>query len=332
MNKVYGRIFLLTLFILVISGVVIYSTVDINTIRNLHVFQPWSVALAVLAITIGLILDGTRLMHLVKISGERITLKQSVQVVFGNYFLAMLGPGAAAGAIAQIMFLQKAGIPAGKAAVLAMVRTIVSILFLACCLPFVFLHDAGILPGVSNDVMVAVGSGILLLLVLLVYGIRYNACDYMAVRISRRISSHNVRRKFINVYRDSKTGIQMLVKSPTSLIRVFFESGLSLIFIYMVVPCLMLGLGAEVDWLTVMGRMMFLNILLYFSPTPGGSGIAEGGFVLLFSNSVPAGTVGILAVAWRFIAEYLPFFVGLYYSITVLGKDILHKSIEETET
>ena len=124
----------------------------------------------------------------------------------------------------------------------------------------------------------------------------------------------------------------MLAKSPTSLIRVFFESGLSLIFIYMVVPCLMLGLGAEVDWLTVMGRMMFLNILLYFSPTPGGSGIAEGGFVLLFSNSVPAGTVGILAVAWRFIAEYLPFFVGLYYSITVLGKDILHKSIEETET
>ena len=114
MNKVYGRILLLTLFILVISGVVIYSTVDINTIRNLHVFQPWSVALAILAITIGLILDGTRLMHLVKISGERITLKQSVQVVFGNYFLAMLGPGAAAGAIAQIMFLQKAGIPAKK--------------------------------------------------------------------------------------------------------------------------------------------------------------------------------------------------------------------------
>lgn len=160
-------------------------------------------------------------------SGENIRGTYYLEAVctggFGNYFLAMLGPGAAAGAIAQIMFLQKAGIPAGKAAVLAMVRTIVSILFLACCLPFVFLHDAGILPGVSNDVMVAVGSGILLLMVLLVYGIRYNACDYMAVRISRRISSHNVRRKILNVYRDSKTGIQMLVKSPTSLIRVFLN-------------------------------------------------------------------------------------------------------------
>ena len=110
MNKVCVRIFLLTMFVLVISGAVIYFTVDINTIANLHMFQPWSVLLAILAIGVGLVLDGTRLMHMVKISGEKITLKQSVQVVFGNYFLAMLGPGAAAGAIAQVMFLQKAGV------------------------------------------------------------------------------------------------------------------------------------------------------------------------------------------------------------------------------
>ncbi|MGM9539418.1 lysylphosphatidylglycerol synthase transmembrane domain-containing protein [Anaerovibrio sp.] len=328
MNKVCVRLLLLIMFVLVISGAVIYFTVDINTIANLHVFKPWSILLAILAIGVGLVLDGTRLMHMVKISGERITLKQSVQVVFGNYFLAMLGPGAAAGAIAQVMFLQKAGVPAGKAAVLAMVRTIVSILFLACCLPFVFLHDAGILPGVSNDVMVMVGTIILLSLGILVYGIRNNAFDYAAVRISKRIASHRMRKHFLQIYRDCKTGIQLLASSPKSMVRVFFESGLSLIFIYMVVPCLMLGLGADVDWLTVMGRMMFLNILLYFSPTPGGSGIAEGGFVLLFSNSVPAGTVGVLAVAWRFIAEYLPFFVGLYYSVTVLGRDILDKSID----
>lgn len=327
MNKVCVRIFLLTMFVLVISGAVIYFTVDINTIANLHMFQPWSVLLAILAIGVGLVLDGTRLMHMVKISGEKITLKQSVQVVFGNYFLAMLGPGAAAGAIAQVMFLQKAGVPAGKAAVLAMVRTIVSILFLACCLPFVFLHDEGILPGVSNDVMVMVGSIVLLALGILVYGIRNNAFDYAAVRISKRIYSNVMRKHFLQVYRDCKTGIQLLASSPRSMVRVFFESGLSLIFIYMVVPCLMLGLGADVDWLTVMGRMMFLNILLYFSPTPGGSGIAEGGFVLLFADSVPAGTVGVLAVAWRFIAEYLPFFVGLYYSVTVLGRDILARSM-----
>jgi len=331
MNKVYGRIFSLFLLVLVISSTVIYFTVDINTITNLYMFQPWSVGMAVLAMAVGLVLDGTRLMHMVKISGESITLKQAVQVVFGNYFLAMLGPGAAFGAVAQVMFLRRAGIPGGKAAVLALVRTVVSIFFLACCLPFIFLHDQGILPGVSNTVMVYVAGTATVIMLILAYGIRKNAFDYLAVKLTRRLPK-KWGRKFVDMYRDSKSAIVLLASSPKSMLRVFFESGLSLIFIYMVVPFLMLGLGATVDWLTVMGRMMFLNILLYFSPTPGGSGIAEGGFVYLFSESVPSGTVGILAVAWRFIAEYLPFFVGLYYTITVFGKHVLNKDLADEES
>ena len=331
MNKVYGRIVGLFLLIVIISSAVIYFTVDINTITNLYMFKPWSVIMAILAMIIGLVLDGTRLMHMVRISDENITLEQAVQVVFGNYFLAMLGPGAAAGAIAQVMFLRKAGIPGGKAAVLALVRTLVSIMFLACCLPFIFLHDEGILPGVSNDLMVYVAGSVAVLMVLLAYGIKKNAFDYLAVKITKKLP-RKWSRKFVEMYRDSKAAVKLLASSPLSMVRVFFESGLSLIFIYMIVPFLMLGLGVSVDWLTVMGRMMFLNILLYFSPTPGGSGIAEGGFVYLFSSSVPSGTVGILAVSWRFIAEYLPFFVGLYYTITVFGRSVLNKDLDEEES
>ena len=123
MNKFYTRLICLILLVLVISGSVIYFTVDINTLTNLTVFKPWSVALAIVFVGIGLVLDGTRLMHLVKISNEHITLMQAVQVVFGNYFLALLGPGATGGAVAQLMFLRRAGVPTGKATVLVLVRT-----------------------------------------------------------------------------------------------------------------------------------------------------------------------------------------------------------------
>ena len=78
-----------------------------------------------------------------------------------------------------------------------------------------------------------------------------------------------------------------------------------------------------------MGRMIFLNMLLYFSPTPGGSGIAEGGFVLLFSSMVPAGTVGILAVSWRLFAEYIPFLIGLYFTLTIFGREILQRQLDK---
>ena len=101
MNKVYGRLLGLIAFVALVSGIVIYTTVDINTLRNITVFKPWSIALAIMSVGLGLVLDGTRLMHLVRISDEHITLKQAVQVVFGNYFLALLTPGSVGGAVAQ---------------------------------------------------------------------------------------------------------------------------------------------------------------------------------------------------------------------------------------
>lgn len=325
MNKFYKRLAILILLVLVISGSVIYFTVDINTLSNLTVFQPWSLALAILCVSIGLFLDGSRLMHLVHISNEDITLGQAVQVVFGNYFLALLTPGATGGAVAQLMFLRHAGVPTGKATVLVFVRTVVSILFLILCLPFIFMHDSHILPGVSNVKLAAISVAAFLIIMLLILGIKSNLLNHLAVKIARKLSSSK-RKAFLKSYRDTQNAVRLLYASPWAMLLVFLESGLSLIAIYAIVPCLLLGLGVtDADWYAVMGKMIFLNMLLYFMPTPGGSGIAEGGFVLLFTNIVPAGTVGVVAVCWRFIAEYIPFLIGFYYTIKVFGSGFLNK-------
>lgn len=325
MKRFYKRLICLVALVLTISGAVIYFTVDINTLTNLTLFQPWSLALAVAFVALGLVLDGSRLMHLVHISRENITLSQAVQVVFGNYFLALLTPGATGGAVAQLMFLRKAGVPTGKATVLVFVRTVVSIIFLILCLPLIFWHDAHILPGVSNDRLGVLSFTVLLVLLLFFLAVRENLLNHLAVRIARKLALPR-RRLFVNIYRDTQNAIRLLGSSPKAMLLVFIESGLSLIAIYAVVPCLLLGLGVyHVDWYTVMGRMIFLNMLLYFTPTPGGSGVAEGGFVFLFSEIVPAGTVGIIAVCWRLIAEYIPFLIGLYYTVKVFGAAFLEK-------
>lgn len=327
MNKFYKRFLILIVLVLVISGTVIYTTVDINTLKNLTQFKTWSIALAILAVSLGLFFDGSRLMHLVKISDEKITLYQAVQVVFGNYFLALLTPGATGGAVAQLMFLRHAGVPTGKAAVLVIVRTLLSILFLVLCMPFIFMHDAGIVPGISNDTLMAITLTAFVVIIAIVVGARRGYLDYLVIRIARHAKEER-RCKIIAFYRDTKSAIALLAASPKAMLLVFAESGLNLLCIYAIVPCLLLGLGVtDADWYSVMGRMIFLNMLLYFTPTPGGSGIAEGGFVLLFSDTVPAGTVGIVAVCWRLIAEYIPFLIGLYYTLTVFGRDFLNRQL-----
>ena len=325
MSKFARRFLFLLVLVVGISAAVIYTTVDINTLHNLTRFHPWSLLLALLAVGLGMFFDGSRLMHLVKISNEKITLYQAVQVIFGNYFLALLTPGATGGAVAQVMFLRHAGVPTGKAAVLVIVRTLLSIFFLALCMPFIFLHDEGIVPGVSNNILMAITLTAFLGIVFIVVGARRGFLDYVVVWIARRLHDKK-RHQLFGLYRDTKSAISLLLGAPRQMLVVFVESGLNLLCIYAVVPCLLLGLGVtDADWYTVMGRMIFLNMLLYFSPTPGGSGIAEGGFVLLFAATVPAGTVGIVAVCWRLIAEYLPFLIGFYYTVTVFGREFLRR-------
>jgi uncharacterized protein (TIRG00374 family) len=326
MPKFYQRLVLLMLLVFGISGMVIYFTVDIHTLKHLNAFQPWSILVALLFLALGLILDGTRLMHLVRISDERILFNEAVQVVFGNYFLAMLTPGAAGGALAQVMFLRRAGVPTGKATVFVVVRTLLSILFLLICVPVVFYYDPGLLPWISEQTLV-VASAFIVAGILITIGLfRTNLSNLLLVKLTKKLSYHR-RRHIFSFYRDIRGAVFLLSSAPLGMLKVFIESALSLLALYSVVPILFLGMGVQTDLYQIMGRMVFLNILLYFAPTPGGSGIAEGGFIVLFNELLPSGTVGIAAVTWRIIAEYLPFLIGLYYTIKVFGRDFLNKQM-----
>ena len=327
MVKFYQRLILLLLLVAGISCIVIYFTVDIHTLRHLNRFQPWSLVIALILLVIGLYFDGTRLMHLVHISGEKIRLIEAVQVVFGNYFLALLTPGAAGGAVAQVMFLRKAGVPIGKASVLIVVRTLLSIFFLLICLPIVFYYDPGILPGVSENVRATVSAAIVLCILSIIGLIRTSVLHYCLVVLTKRFS--NDRRRWIfAIYRDVRGAVFMLSSAPASMFKVLIESIISLLALYSVVPILFMGMGVDINFPQIIGRMILLNILLYFAPTPGGSGIAEGVFIFLFSTFLPSGTVGIAAVVWRIIVEYLPFIIGLYFTIKVFGHSIWDKKIQ----
>lgn len=324
MNQLTKRLLLLVILIAGISAGVIYMTIDAETLRHLNVFQSWSLFAAILCIVVGMYFDGSRLMHLVWISGERITLLQAVQVVFSNYFLALLTPGAAGGAFAQVMFLRRAGVTTGKATVLVLVRTILSILFLLMCLPVVFYFDPGLFPWISSKALVAGSIAMIGGIAVGIWLFRTSWPKRFLVILTRKMK-HRRRRKIFLLYAEMRGAVLLLSSSPGSMVRVFGESALSLLALYSIVPVLIQGMGMPVDWGQLLGRMIFLNLFLYFAPTPGGAGIAEGGFVLLFNEFLPAGTVGIVAVAWRILTEYLPFSIGLYYTVKVFGHDFLAK-------
>ena len=137
-----GRLLLVFVIIVLIPAAVIYFTFDIRALEYLTMFKPWSIAAAFGILAVGLIFDGLRLMTLARVTDERLSIKEVINVVLSNYFLAVLTPGARRGRNSQIMFMKRANVPVAKATVIVFVRTIMSITFLILLVPFVLYNDA----------------------------------------------------------------------------------------------------------------------------------------------------------------------------------------------
>ena len=312
------RIVFFAALVVAVSAIVLYFTVDVETFRRLADFHPASLLGVMLLIAAGMYFDALRLQRLSSVAGRHVLLGAAMRVVFGNYFMALLTPGASGGAVIQVLFLKKAGVPTGSATVVVLVRTILSIFFLILCLPLVFYFDPLILPWFDREAIV---RGAILLAGLVIAGmavLRTRISDRIAVVVLKRFP---VRWRFrlMKIYRDMRGALGMIAVSPKAVGLAFLESGISLLFLYAIVPMLFAGLGAQLDWLQVLGRMIFLNLLLYFAPTPGGAGVAEGLFISSFKPFLPLGTVGVAAVAWRIFAEYLPACIGGYFTLKVFG-------------
>lgn len=308
------RILGLMLLISCVSAVVIYLTGDIVRWEALAAFHLWSIVLAFVFLMIGMYFDCARLNTLVQMAGCKITLLESLTVILSNYFFAMLTPGATGGPVAQVLVLKRLGVPAGYAAVLVVVRTIFSIMFLAIATPIVLCLDRELVAWMPLEIAVLIAVG---MIAMVVVGIKSVCTRRMKRAVLWGISRIKKirRRKVWTLYRDIAIASILLGRSPRRVMRVMVDTALSLLALYAIVPALFLGLGIEVDWMTVLGRMILLNLVLYFAPTPGGSGVAEWGFVYLFEGFLPSGTVGVLAVASRTLAEYVPFAVGIFFTL-----------------
>jgi uncharacterized protein (TIRG00374 family) len=87
-------------------------------------------------------------------------------------------------------------------------------------------------------------------------------------------------------------------------------------------------LGIEAPTLgQVFEIQLALIFLIYFAPTPGGSGLAEGASLSVMAHLVPMGFAPFYNLLWRFSTLFIPACVGLLLLIRSLLRDT-HKVIE----
>jgi uncharacterized protein (TIRG00374 family) len=78
---------------------------------------------------------------------------------------------------------------------------------------------------------------------------------------------------------------------------------------------ILLGLGIHSPIMQVISIQVLVQFMIYFAPSPGGSGFAEAGIAILFSKIIPPGILQVFTLLQR---SFLLFFPALIGAITIL--------------
>ena len=80
------------------------------------------------------------------------------------------------------------------------------------------------------------------------------------------------------------------------------------------------GLGISSNLIEVISIQVLIQFMIYFAPSPGGSGFAEAGIAILFSKIVPESALSVFTLLQRSFLLFIPAVIGAVVVINLLSK------------
>lgn len=310
----------------------LFFSIDSATFAILKNANRSLLLLVMVLVVIGWVLDSLKFMSLARAAGERLSFKKTIPVVWINYFGSAITPMQSGGGPFQIYLLYRNGVSVGKSVAITLVRTIQIILMLALVVPFALIYEPDFIR--QHTVMrwfvlyvilfIAAASFFIVVSVIRPNWIKYLSSGTLIrfrryhivkprllIRLARRIN-HEIDSYNVNIKLFLTSGKYWLLLS-------IFTAVVHLCVYLSIMPVLILATGFHVGFFQCILVEALLLFLLYFVPTPGGSGAAEGGAAAVFALFVPWNLAGVLAVAWRVLSEYTGVALGTVVAIRLLG-------------
>ncbi len=315
-----------------VNAVVLATSVDQQTVSRLMSANKLGLLFALASIILAWLCDGFRFIAIGRAAGERLSFRLGMTLTFLHYFGCAVTPMQSGGGPFQVYVLYKKRVPIGKGIAITLTRTLMTLLFLGLTVPVaVFLE-----PEILEGSLFLKGIFSYVLVFVLVSWIFVILSIVRPRLIKRWIQMLILRLKRLGVVKPLKVlsiirRINREIDNYNDNFHMFFTSGLPfflfaiglsalyLFFLFSVLPCLVWAIGLPVNYVqTLLVQGVFLFVL-YFIPTPGASGFAEGGGAALFRLLVPWNLAGIMAFSWRFFTEYIGIAVGVAVAVRLLG-------------
>ena len=144
----------ISIVVVSIVGVLFFS-IDSATFDVLENTNPLLLALAVVLVVLGWCLDACKFIFLARAAGEYLSFRQTIPVVWINYFGSAITPMQSGGGPFQIYLLYKNGVSVGKSVAITLVRTLQVIFLLCLIIPFSIFSEADFIENAVTEVLQA---------------------------------------------------------------------------------------------------------------------------------------------------------------------------------
>ncbi|MDR3353822.1 MAG: flippase-like domain-containing protein [Synergistaceae bacterium] len=331
----------LSIFLLLsaaMSGALLYLTVDNSSLKFFAGANKLGLALSALLVAVMWLLDAAKLSALTRAAGESISYCLSLELVWLNYFGSAITPMQSGGGPFQMYLLYKNNVSVGKSFAITLIRTILSMLILGLSIPFSLLIQQDLpelgwlMRGFIVYVMLFIMAAWLGFVLSLFRPRIIKRWFGILIMILNRLGVLNrgrVRKIIKNASREIDSYNQILRGFLTTGRRYFllaFAFALAHMIVYLsIMPCLIWSLGFQVEFFHCVIMQALFLFMLYFVPTPGGSGAAEGGAALVFGVFAPRSVAGVLGIGWRFLTEYTGILLGGLVIMKLIGWGLVNQ-------
>jgi len=259
-----------------------------------------------------------RVHELAKIFTKDFTFEDSSLFTLGGILLALITPFQSGGMPFQMFLFKRKNVSLGASSGILMMRGLQSVLVFLATLPFTMFSFSYLFKGKMVEILLKYFLSLyitigVILVILLVF-----------TKKLKTFFADKPNTKFYRVMRR----IMAETENFKSSILIFFRSGLkhtlistlwtfiSLYAGFSMAYFITLLVGSNPQFFLVFNIQMILTYLTAFIPTPGSSGVAEGGTMLFYSSIVEKNSILIFIFISRVLTTYIPSLLGY---ITVLS-------------
>ncbi len=336
-HYIYGGLFfiilsLTTIFILYKN----FKNIEWNTFGIF--FNTNNLLIILLFLFIFFHLDGLRLYFVLRTLKYKIKYKDLIKLVFINIFVSESTPLSTGGGLAQVYFLNKMNVPFGIASAATLIRTVLTTSTVFFTVPIILFFEK------SLD-KISAFSNILHYSLLLIAGY-FIFFYFVAVRIELlRFGVNKLLQFFRNKhlikeihFEKYSEKINYELISFSHCMNNFFNGDkkfilltiistiLYVVSLLMTTVILLNFMGYKISILTIFSLQLLVTFVMYFTPTPGASGVAEFGYASILANYINENDVVALTFMWRFLTIYLGMIVGL----VIFNREVFKGKRKET--